>query len=34
MVKMSKQMGVPVITIDGEMVIGFNQERVDELLAK
>jgi len=26
------QMGVPVIEIDGEIVIGFDKERIDEIL--
>ncbi len=34
MVKISGQMGVPVILVDGQMVIGFNQQKLDELLAK
>ena len=34
MVQMSRQMGVPVITIDNEFVIGFNQTQLDRLLAK
>ena len=34
MVQMSKQMGVPVITIDNDLVIGFNQTQLDKLLAK
>jgi glutaredoxin 3 len=34
MVKLSKQMGVPVIVVDGQMVVGFNQQKLDELLAK
>jgi len=33
MVAKSKQMSVPVITIDDEVVAGFNQARLDELLA-
>ena len=33
MIQQSKQMGVPVITVDGEIVIGFNQTRLDSLLA-
>ena len=33
MVKLSGQMGVPVILVDGQMVIGFNQQKLDELLA-
>lgn len=32
MFEKSKQMGVPVIDIDGEIVIGFNQPRLSELL--
>lgn len=32
MVQKSGQMGVPVIFIEDEMVIGFNQERIDQLL--
>ncbi len=32
LIKKSGQMGVPVIEIDGEMVIGFNKELLDELL--
>jgi len=32
MVEKSGQMGVPVIFINDEMVIGFNQGRVEELL--
>lgn len=34
MIDKSKQMGVPVITVDGEVVVGFNQAKLDELLAK
>ncbi len=33
MVEKSKQMGVPVITIDNQVVIGFNQPQLDKLLA-
>lgn len=33
MIQKSGQMGVPVITIDGEIVIGFNQAKLGELLA-
>jgi glutaredoxin-like YruB-family protein len=33
MIKKSGQMGVPVITIDGEIVVGFNQKRLDSLLS-
>ncbi len=32
MVAISGQMGVPVIDIDGDVVIGFDKPRVDELL--
>ncbi len=34
MVQKSGQMGVPVIIIDGELMVGFNQGKMDELLAK
>jgi glutaredoxin 3 len=32
MIEKSGQMGVPVIEIDGKIVIGFDKERIDELL--
>ena len=32
MLEKSKQMGVPVIDIDGEIVVGFNQPRLAQLL--
>jgi glutaredoxin 3 len=32
MIQKSGQMGVPVIDIDGEIVIGFDKEKIDELL--
>lgn len=32
MLAKSKQMGVPVIDIEGEIVVGFNQPRLAELL--
>ena len=32
MIKDSGQMGVPVVDIDGEIVIGFDKEKVDKLL--
>ncbi|MFN2241115.1 MAG: S1C family serine protease, partial [Anaerolineae bacterium] len=32
MVKVSGQQGVPVITVDGQVVIGFNQPRLRQLL--
>jgi glutaredoxin len=33
MIQISKQMGVPVIIVDGEVVVGFNQTKLDSLLA-
>ena len=33
MVEKSGQMGVPVIIINNNVVIGFNQGKIDELLA-
>ena len=32
MVKISGQQGVPVITVDGQVVVGFNQPRLRQLL--
>ncbi len=32
MVKISGQMGVPVIVIEGEVIVGFDRRKVDELL--
>lgn len=34
MVDKSGQMGVPVIEIDGEIVVGFDKEKLESLLAK
>ncbi|MCL5257258.1 MAG: PDZ domain-containing protein [Chloroflexi bacterium] len=34
MVQKSGQMGVPVITVDGQVVIGFNRQRLEQLLAQ
>ena len=34
MIQKSGQMGVPVIMINDQIIIGFNQARIDELLAK
>ena len=34
MIRKSGQMGVPVITIDDEIMVGFNQALLDELLSK
>ena len=33
MIQNSGQMGVPVITVNGEIVVGFNQALLDKLLA-
>lgn len=32
MVEISGQMGVPVVDIDGNIIIGFNKAKIDELL--
>lgn len=32
MIKKSEQMGVPVIEVDGEIIIGFDKERLQQLL--
>ena len=32
MVRISNQMGVPVVDIDGEIVIGFDKVKIDKLL--
>lgn len=34
MIDKSGQMGVPVIIVDDELMVGFNQTKFDELLAK
>lgn len=34
MMKKSGQMGVPVILVDDEIMVGFNQAKLEELLAK
>lgn len=34
MVEKSKQMGVPVIEMEGEIVVGFDRERLKELIEK
>ena len=34
MIQKSGQMGVPVITINGEVVVGFNQILLDKLLSQ
>jgi glutaredoxin len=33
MIEKSKQMGVPVIIVDGEIIVGFNQAKLDSLLS-
>jgi serine protease Do len=33
MVNVSGQMGVPVIVIDGEIIVGFNRPRIQELVS-
>lgn len=32
MIEKSKQMGVPVIDIDGNIIIGFDKEKIDKYL--
>lgn len=32
MINKSGQMGVPVVDIDGEIIIGFDQDRIDRVL--
>jgi len=32
MIKKSKQMGVPVVEIDGNIVVGFDEQKIRELL--
>ena len=32
MIKSSGQMGVPVVDIDGNIVVGFDKEKIDQLL--
>jgi len=34
MIQKSGQMAVPVIEINGEIIVGFNQAKIDELIAK
>ena len=34
MVKRSGQLGVPVIMVDGEVLVGFHQDRLDEMLSR
>ncbi len=32
MVKKSGQLGVPVVDVDGQIIVGFNKEKLSELL--
>jgi glutaredoxin-like YruB-family protein len=32
MVAISGQMGVPVVDIDGDVIVGFDREKIDEIL--
>ncbi|MCM8812399.1 MAG: glutaredoxin family protein [Candidatus Omnitrophica bacterium] len=34
MVEVSGQMGVPVVVIDGEVIVGFDKKRIDVLTGK
>lgn len=34
MVKLSGQMGVPTVIINGQVVVGFDKERIDSLLGE
>lgn len=34
MISLSGQMGVPVIDINGEIVVGFDKEKIDKLLGQ
>ena len=34
MVKKSKQMGVPVVIVDDDIIVGFNQAELEKLLAE
>ena len=34
MIEKSGQMGVPVVDIDGKIIIGFNKEKIEEALEK
>ena len=33
MIEKTKQLGVPVVAVDGRFVVGFNQGELDRLLA-
>lgn len=32
MIKISGQMGVPVVDIDGQVITGFDKQKIDQLL--
>jgi glutaredoxin-like YruB-family protein len=32
MIKLSDQIGVPVVNIDGKIIVGFDKEQIDEAL--
>ncbi len=32
MIEKTKQMGVPVVDIDGEFIVGFDKEKIDNIL--
>lgn len=34
MIKKSNQMGVPVIDINGQIIVGFNKDRIEEVLGR
>jgi glutaredoxin len=34
MVKLSGQMGVPTIVINGQIIVGFEKNRIEELIGK
>jgi len=34
MVKLTGQMGVPVISVDGQVLVGFDKSRLDQLLGQ
>lgn len=34
MIKLSGQMGVPTIVINGQIIVGFDKARIEELLGK
>lgn len=32
MIELSGQIGVPVVNVDGQIIIGFDKEKIDEVL--